>query len=238
MHKQMPGKSLSGICGQELFTKFMQPKILSKRTWLITFPLGFILFVVLLFSFIPKITIQSISTLLAGDVAAQGSPVLLTEDVTAFSNQEQTSVGLPLRLKISGINVDAAIIPVGLTSDGAMDAPKDPAEVAWFNLGSRPGENGTAVIAGHYDWKNNKPAVFDNLDKLRIGDKIFVEDESGVTVTFVVRETRIYDNDEIAPEVFGSNDGKAHLNLITCTGSWSKAKKTYSERLVVFTDKE
>jgi len=112
---------LSGIYGQEFFAKFMQPKILSKRTWLITFPLGFALFVVLLFSFIPKNTIQSISTLLAGDVAAQSSPVLLTEDVTAFSNQEQTSVGLPVRLKITRIDVDAAIIPVGLTSDGAMD---------------------------------------------------------------------------------------------------------------------
>lgn len=188
---------------------------------------GFLLYVVLLSYFFP------ISSM-------QGRAALLIEDVTAGSSQEQanTKIELPVRLKIPSIDVDASVDSVGLTSDGAMDVPKNPDEVAWFHLGSRPGQIGTAVMAGHYDWINNKPAVFDHLDKLRIGDKISVEDEHGVVITFVVRETRVYDNDEIVPEVFGSNDGKAHLNLITCTGSWNKAKKTYSERLVVFTDKE
>ncbi|PIZ82226.1 MAG: class F sortase, partial [Parcubacteria group bacterium CG_4_10_14_0_2_um_filter_41_6] len=40
------------------------------------------------------------------------------------------------------------------------------------------------------------------------------------------------------PEVFNSSDGKAHLNLITCTGVWNKEDNAFSERLVVFTDKE
>jgi len=31
-----------------------------------------------------------------------------------------------------------------------MDLPKERANVAWFNLGPRPGENDSAVIAGHY----------------------------------------------------------------------------------------
>lgn len=143
-----------------------------------------------------------------------------------------------MRLKIPVIGVDSAVIPVGLTSDGAMGVPKGPAEVAWFNLGPRPGENGSAVIAGHYGWENNIPAAFDNLHKLHKGDKISIGDENGVVTTFVVRETRIYGKDEIAPEVFSSSDGKAHLNLITCAGVWNKAEKTRSERLVVFTDKE
>lgn len=238
MNKQMPDKLLPGIYSQGFFTKFMQPKILSKRTWLITFLLGFTLFVVLLFSFISKNTIQSISTLLAGDIVTQGDPVLLTKDAAAFSNQEQTSVGFPVRLKISEIDVDAAIISVGLTSDGAMDAPKNPDEVAWYSLGSRPGENGTAVIAGHYDWINNILAVFSHLHELRKGDKIFIEDEKGEIVTFVVREIRTYDKDEYAPDVFISDDDKAHLNLITCIGVWDEASKSYSKRLVVFTDKE
>lgn len=203
----------------------MQPKILSKRALLIVVPSGLVLFAVLLLFFILK-------------NSTQGSSALLVENVAAFSNQEQASVGLPVRLKISVIHVDSTVIPVGLTSDGAMDVPKGPAEVAWFNLGPRPGETGSAVIAGHYGWKNNMPAVFDNLHKLRIGDKISVGDEKGATTTFVVREIRTYGKDEAASDVFGSDDGKAHLNLITCTGVWSKAEKTRSERLVVFTDKE
>lgn len=203
----------------------MQSKILSRRVLLIAVSLGCVLFVALLLSFISKNSIQDGSA-------------LLVENVAALSNREQVTVGLPARLKIPAIHVDSTVISVGLTSDGAMDAPKGPAEVAWLNLGLRPGENGTAVIAGHYGWKNNKPAVFDNLHKLRKGDKIFVDDENGGTTSFIVREIRIYGKDEAASEVFGSSDGKSHLNLITCTGVWDKANKTRSERLVVFTDKE
>ena len=59
-----------------------------------------------------------------------------------------------------------------------------------------------------------------------------------MTITFVVREIRTYGKDESAHDVFGSSDGKAHLNLITCMGVWNKTEKTRSERLVVFTDKE
>lgn len=203
----------------------MRPKILSKRVLLIATLLGFVFLVALFLNPILKNLIPS-------------SSVLLIEGVATPSKQEQAGVELPTRLKIPSINVDAPVEYVGLTSDGAMDIPKAPNEVAWFNLGSRPGENGSAVIAGHYGWENNLPAVFDDLHKLRKGDKISVEDKKGVTTTFVVREMKIYGKDEIVPEVFGSSDGKAHLNLVTCTGEWNKDEKTYSERLVVFTDKE
>ena len=56
--------------------------------------------------------------------------------------------------------------------------------------------------------------------------------------TFIVREIQTYSKDEDVPEVFNSSDGKAHLNLITCTGVWNKEDNAFSERLVVFTDKE
>jgi len=203
----------------------MQSKILLKRTLLIVASLGFAFFVANLFNFSPK-------------NLTQGSSASLVENVSTPSNQERANVGLPVSLKIPVISVDSVVIPVGFTSDGAMDVPKGPTEVAWFNLGPRPGERGSAVIAGHYGWKNNIPAVFDNLNKLRKGDKIFIEDEKGVVAAFIVREIRIYSKDEAAPDVFGSSDSKAHLNLITCTGDWNKEEKTRSERLVVFTDKE
>ncbi|NCO05053.1 MAG: class F sortase [Candidatus Magasanikbacteria bacterium] len=216
----------------------MQQNILSKRAMLITVLSGVVLFSTFSFSFILKNLIHGSSTLLVEDVAAQGNPLLRVEDVADFSNQKQTSVGLPVRLKIPVIDVDSSVIPVGLTSDGAMEVPKDPDEVAWFNLGPIPGENGSAVIAGHYDWKNNIPAVFDNLHKLRKGDKISIEDENGDTTTFVVREIRTYNKDDEASDVFKLDDGNAHLNIITCTGVWDNVSKSYSKRLVVFTDKE
>lgn len=199
--------------------------MLSKRALLIVTTLGFTLLVAMILHFIPREAIPASSPLPIENVAAQ-------------SNQKEIDVGLAIRLKIPVIGVDSTIIPIGLTSDGAMDVPKDPDEVAWYNLGPRPGESGSAVIAGHYDWENNKPAVFNNLDKLSNGDKISVENENGVVTTFVVSKIRTYDKDEDASDVFTSDDGKAHLNLITCTGVWDKISKSYSKRLVIFTDKE
>ncbi len=157
---------------------------------------------------------------------------------TASAEQAVSGVGLPIRLKIPKSNVDAAVEYVGLTPDGLMDAPKGPADVAWFRLGQRPGEIGTAVIAGHSGWKDGIPAAFDYLSALRKGDRIYVEDDKGTTIVFIVREIRTYDPNADASSVFGSSDGGAHLNLITCAGVWDNVSRTSSERLVVFAEKE
>jgi LPXTG-site transpeptidase (sortase) family protein len=145
-------------------------------------------------------------------------------------------LGIPVRLKIPKINVDASIIDVGLTPDGAMDVPKGPYEVAWYNLGPRPGQQGSAVIDGHYGkWKNGAVSVFQNLQKLRKGDKVSVWDDKGNSFSFVVTKSKMYAPTDNASEVFTSTDGKSHLNLITCV--WDKASQSYSKRLVIFTDK-
>ncbi|MEX1061911.1 MAG: class F sortase, partial [Patescibacteria group bacterium] len=151
---------------------------------------------------------------------------------------EQTSSGLPIRLKIPRIKVDAAVESVGRTPEGAMAILESLDDVAWFRFGSRPGEVGNAVIAGHYGWRNGKTAVFDKLYKLSKGDEISVEDKHGVVTTFVVREIRKYDPEADASDVFESNNGTAHLNLITCAGEWNEATQTFSKRLVVFADKK
>jgi LPXTG-site transpeptidase (sortase) family protein len=106
--------------------------------------------------------------------------------------------------------------------------------VGWFEPGPRPGEIGSAVIAGHVDGESGEPAVFTNLYKLKEGDKLYIEDDKGGSIAFVVRESRTYDPG-YADEVFIQNDN-AHLNLITCDGVWDGVKKSYSKRLVVFTD--
>ena len=168
---------------------------------------------------------------------SRANPVLPTSN-TVPQNLQQARAALPSRLMIPAINVDAAIESVGLTSQGAMAVPAGPADAAWFDLGPRPGESGSAVIAGHEGWKDNIKAVFDDLYKLQKGDKIYVEDEQGATTTFVVSGMQTYDQNGDASGIFSSTDGKAHLNLITCEGTWNAAENSYSNRLVVFTDKE
>jgi LPXTG-site transpeptidase (sortase) family protein len=105
-------------------------------------------------------------------------------------------------------------------------------------MGPRPGETGSAVIAGHYGWRKGAPAVFDGLRALAKGDKLFVEGRDGIAVVFIVRKVMTYGENDDASDVFGSSDGRAHLNLITCEGVWNKASGSYSNRLVVFADAE
>ncbi len=143
--------------------------------------------------------------------------------------------GVPVRFTIQSIGVDASVEQVGVKPDGSMDVPSGPVPVAWFMLGPRPGEQGSAVIAGHRGWYGGRSAVFDNLHTLRAGDTVTVVSDDGVTFTFIVHSTRIYAPGAVAPEVFTSSSG-THLNLITCSGTWSVLQQSYSERLVVFTD--
>lgn len=156
---------------------------------------------------------------------------------TTSEIKEKVPVWIPLRLKISKLNIDALIVPVGLTPDGAMDSTKGPYDVAWYNLWPRPGEQWSAVVAGHYGkWKNGAVSVFNTLDTLIKGDKISIVDDKGVIISFIVRESKIYPLDADASDVFYSTDGQSHLNLVTCIQD--KITKKYPNRLVVFTDKE
>lgn len=142
--------------------------------------------------------------------------------------------GFPMRLKIPTINVDAAVEYVGITSKGAMDVPINTIDVGLFKFGPYPGENGNSVIAGHYDSAYGTAGVFTDLYKLKKGDKVYINYANGISLAYVVRESRTYDPG-YAKDVF-SNSDNAHLNLITCEGIWDADKKSYSKRLVVFTD--
>jgi len=155
------------------------------------------------------------------------SPVLLAE--------EEANIGLPIRLMIPAINVDAAIEYVGLTPNGAMGVPGNLVNVAWYNLGARPGQKGNAVIDGHRSSRTWVAAVFDHLDDLRVGDYLYIEDDQGTIITFIVRENRTYDPDEDASDIFGLSDG-IHLNLISCSGAWDKVQKSFNKRLIIFAD--
>lgn len=150
------------------------------------------------------------------------------------SETENKKMGEPKYLRIPKINVDAHVEEVALTPTGEMDVPKNAFGIGWFNLGPRPGKVGSSVMVGHLDGQDGRAGVFFDLYKLKKGDNLYVEDDKGITSTFIVRGSRIY-NSGYAEEVFSSNNG-VHLNLITCDGVWDGVKKSFSKRLVVFAD--
>lgn len=237
----------------------MQPKVLSTSLLLIVSFAGIIFYSVLIFfpEFNPAnqnfyINAASLNNqdagqnLINGKPAESGQGIVFIEPAHLPVNKdigqnvtEPANLGLPIRLKIPKIKVNAMIEHVNLAPDGSMSTPKDPFNVAWYKTGPRPGDNGSAVIAGHYGyWENGTPTVFNNLNKLSPGDKLYIENNDGSTAIFVVRENLKYESKADASNVFASNDQGAHLNLITCDGIWDKISQSYPKRLVIFADKE
>lgn len=149
----------------------------------------------------------------------------------------------PAHLQIPRLQVDADVMDVGATSSGAMDTPSSPAEnspywkkVFWYDLGAAPGQAGNAVLAGHVNSVNGNPAVFWSLGSMQVGDPLTVQTVDGKTHHFVVRRVARYPakapSQQALASVFGPT--QAHqLNLITCSGTWTK--NGFDERLVVFT---
>ncbi len=155
-------------------------------------------------------------------------------DVVQTVNDASPVYGLPVRLIIPKISVDARVSLMGLTSSGNMEAPSTNQDAGWYKYGPHPGNTGSAVIAGHLGVGSK--AVFTDLSLLEKGDTVSIKDDRGRTTSFVVRETRTYAYDTEPSEVFRSTTG-VHLNLITCNGDYNIGQQTYSERLVVFTDR-
>lgn len=141
--------------------------------------------------------------------------------------------GLPQKINIPEIGVNTNVELVGIDDNGRMEVPKDPNNVGWFEYGPRPGEIGSAVIAGHLDSKTG-PAIFYKLSSLKINDSIEIIDQDGITHYFKVSDKKIYqDNNFPIDEVFTKSDS-SRLNLITCAGTYDKVAKNYNNRMVIF----
>ena len=167
------------------------------------------------------------------DIASTSNNTIVNK--TPSLGNEEINIGKPVSFSIPSIHVSANVEHIGLTSNGAVGAPEGAYEVSWFNKGPKPGEKGNALISGHSGiWKDGTHSIFDSLHTLKIGDTIYVTDDNGIKRSFIVKEMRVYNKDETVPELFNTSDS-ARLNIITCHGDWIGSEKTYSKRLVVFT---
>jgi len=157
--------------------------------------------------------------------------------VTATPTPTPTpTITQPRFFNIPKISVSAPIIPVGVDATGKMQLPQNIAEVGWYSLGSKPGEQGNAVIAGHLDSTTGAGAIFYHLHELEPRDNLYVTDELGNQYSFVVTRKEIYEFDKVPlDEVFGKTS-KKRLNLITCTGQWVASQRNYSHRMIIYSE--
>ncbi len=145
------------------------------------------------------------------------------------------AVNKPIRLVIEDLGIKSEVEHVGLTENKAMDVPKEKLNVAWYELGAKPGEVGSAVITGHFDWYDG-PAVFFNLDKLEPGDEIEVVAREDEVLRFLVTEKTFYTNEDFPIDLVFARKDKKRLNLITCDGVFNRQTNEYDEKLVIFSE--
>jgi LPXTG-site transpeptidase (sortase) family protein len=138
-----------------------------------------------------------------------------------------------VRIKAPSIGVDAPIITRGLDRAGIMEDPPDPVSVVWYDFSAQPGYTGNVVLAGHVDYHNYGPAVFWDLRKLTVGDRLQVALQDGSSYTYQVASLAYYDA-ATAPvgEIVGSTPTET-LTLITCGGTFNRRAGDYDKRLVV-----
>jgi hypothetical protein len=144
------------------------------------------------------------------------------------------AVGIPQRIAIPAIGVNAAIESVGVDATNTMETPVDPWNTAWYKLGARPGELGNSVIAGHVDFAGIGPTVFWRLWTMTPEMEVFVTADDGARWRFVVQSVEAFPVEQFPGDrVFGATQ-ETYLNLISCVGAFDPVTASYAERVVVF----
>jgi len=163
--------------------------------------------------------------------------VVVSSDRAEAAQDRERDVVFPVTpsyLKIPAIGVAADVQHVGVAASGNMAVPTNYSDVGWYRDGSRPGEAGHAVFAGHVDNGIGLKAVFGNLHKLSSGDEIIVGNGSGEIRRFAVTENVVVDLASFPAEDVFRNEGEAGLVLITCDGAWNSAANEYEKRRIIY----
>ncbi|WP_306321751.1 MULTISPECIES: class F sortase [unclassified Streptomyces] len=158
----------------------------------------------------------------------------------ARADTDRASAAAPLppsppdRVRIPSIEVDAPLMGLALTRSGSLDVPPPSRKnlAGWYEAGTKPGERGTAVVAGHVD-NAHGPSVFYSLGSLKRGASIEVDRRDGSVAEFTVDAVEVYDAKHFPDtKVYGAAR-RPELRVITCGGPYSR-KTGYQGNVVVF----
>jgi Sortase domain len=142
----------------------------------------------------------------------------------------------PIRLRIDGHGIDAAVVAVSAyADDGELAVPPSPEQVAWYEHGPAPGEAGSAVLAAHVDWDGRRGPFF-TLDSVPADAVVVTTLADGREVSYrVVRVERVAKAELPRDEIF-ARDGPPRLVLITCGGSFDRDRGHYADNVVLFAE--
>jgi hypothetical protein len=142
----------------------------------------------------------------------------------------------PQHLVIADIGVDHPVVPVGLEPDGSMEIPENVHEIGWYTRTRvRPGDPGSAVLAGHVDSRVQGRGAFFDLGQLDLGAEVAVGTDAG-TQRWQVTGRTSYDKTVLPIDDLFTVDGPPRLVLITCGGPFDSDTRHYTENVVVLAE--
>lgn len=138
-----------------------------------------------------------------------------------------------LRLWVPALQVDAAVVRLGVTPTGELQVPGAAGDVGLWSGGVVPGDVGAAVLVGHVDL-DGRPGVFAQLAGLQPGAAITVRRPDGREVAFVVNRLEQHRKTAFPTDaVYGPTD-TPELRLVTCGGGFDRRTGHYRDNVVVF----
>lgn len=172
----------------------------------------------------------------AGPVPPRSTAVLAGSATTPARSPTPARPSPPVHLSIPAIGVSQRLLRLGLHKDRTVEVPS-PADAeypGWYELGTAPGQLGSAVILGHVDSLSG-PAVFYELRSLVPGDRVDVRLRDGSVAHFAVRDVATYANREFPSRRVYAARGFRGLNLVTCGGAYDRARGGYQSNVVAYT---
>ena len=160
--------------------------------------------------------------------------------VVMVGSKVRTPAGwVPVELQVDRIGLDAPV-EQGSILDGVMQDPSGPWVVSWYAPLSKVGQGKNVVMAGHVDYWDTGPAIFQGVPSLVPGDVIRVLGEDGQAEEYSVEWAQLFDvATQLTPEVIQrdivGDTGQESLTLITCGGAFDGTE--YLQRFVVRANK-
>jgi hypothetical protein len=142
-------------------------------------------------------------------------------------------VARPVWLTIPAIGVHAHVVDLGLGKSGSIQVPAATTVVGWYTGSPQPGAIGPAVIVGHVDSRTGT-GVFFWLRTLRPGQRLYVGRADGTMAVFIVTSVQKYAKDQFPTTAVYGPVPDAELRLITCGGTFDRARRSYLSNVVVF----
>jgi hypothetical protein len=139
----------------------------------------------------------------------------------------------PVRLAVPTLGVDTAVTPVGVEPDGQMTIPADVDRVGWYRFGPVPGADGSAVITGHVDDREQGLGAMAPLQEAEVGDEVVVTDAVGTGTRWRVVSRDLIHKQVLPLDLLFARDGPPRLTLITCGGPFLPEFSSYRDNVLV-----